>query len=275
MDPYAHCAATLRQRDRDRYVADLFAPQSPRRHLFALHAFASEVARVRDMVSEPGLGEIRLQWWRDALTAGPQAGHPIATALNQTIADCAMPYAAFAMLIDAREFDLYDDPMPTFDDLEGYAGQTTSSLLHLSAAVLAGERDPGSTEAAGHAGVALTLTAVMRALPLHAARGQCYLPQDLMVAHGLEHTALLAGATTPALTATLAELRSIAREHLAAAERAIASLDPATRPAFLPLTLVGPDLDLMDRPTYQPLSAGQAVAPWRRMWLLWRAARRA
>ena len=53
--------------DRDRYLADLFAPADARPHLFALHAFNVEIARVRGKVSEPMPGEIRLQWWREHL----------------------------------------------------------------------------------------------------------------------------------------------------------------------------------------------------------------
>jgi len=273
MDHYDYCAAALRRHDRDRYVADLFAAPRLRKHLFALHAFGAEIARVRDVVSEPGLGEIRLQWWRDALAAGG-AGHPVAAALVDTISQYAMPRAAFEMLIDARTFDLYDDPMPSLSDLEGYAGETASLLIHLSATVLAGGRNLDSAEAAGHAGVALTLAGITRALPRHAARGQCYLPDDLMAAHGVERAALFARTKTPQLLSLLAELRSIARGHVAAAERAAADLDPVVRPGFLPLALVGPDLDLMDGPSYDPFSPRPVLAPWRRLWIMWLAARR-
>ena len=114
---YARAAETVQSADRDRYVADLFAPEPFRKHLFALHAFNAEVARVRDVVSDPMLGEIRLQWWRDAILNGAGGGHPVATALNATIAKFKLPKAAFQRLLDARLFDLYDDPMPTLNDL--------------------------------------------------------------------------------------------------------------------------------------------------------------
>ena len=53
--------------DRDRYLADLFAPEAARPHLFALHAFNARLRGSATASSEPTLGEIRLQWWRDAL----------------------------------------------------------------------------------------------------------------------------------------------------------------------------------------------------------------
>ena len=272
IEPYAHCAATVRDRDRDRYLADLFAPEPRRRHLFALQAFNVEVARIRDVVSDPALGEIRLQWWHDALAGG--GGHPVATALVKTIGACALPTAPFERLLDARMFDLYDDPMPSLNDLKGYAGETASSLFQFSAIVLAGGDNPRSTEAAGHAGVAHTLTGIMRALPVHSARAQCYLPDDMVGAHALDRGSLLARRNTPQLVALLAELRAITRRHLAEAERAAAELAAAIKPAFLPLSLIGPYLDRMDRPNYDPLSGVVELAPWRRQWIIWRAAGR-
>ena len=273
-DPFERAAETVRAADRDRYIADLFAPAPLRRHLFALHAFNAEVARVREAVSDPKLGEIRLQWWRDAIAEGAAGGHPIATALNRTIAELSLPVDAFLRLIDARIFDLYDDPMPTLNDLEGYAGDTSSSLIQLAAVILAGGHDPGTAEAAGHAGVAYALTGIMRALPIHARRGQLFLPLAMAASRGIDTQALATGSVTPELRALLADLRTIARQHLAEAERDIADLAPPVSAAFLPLKLVKPTLDRMDRSGYDPFSGAVELPPWRRQWILWRAARR-
>jgi len=273
MDAYAHAAEIVRTNDRDRYLADLFATEPARRHLFALHAFNSEVARVRDAVSEPGLGEIRLQFWRDAIRGGG-AGHPVGQALAETIAAFELPLDAFDNLIEARRFDLYDDPMPSLNDLDGYAGDTSSSLIQLGAIILAGGRDPGTAEIAGHAGVAYALTGLMRALPLHASRGQSYLPADRLQAHGVDPATVFAGKTTPELLATLAELRSVARRHVETVRGLIAAIDPAVLPAFLPVALVVPQLDRMDRAGFDPFGGGGELSQLRRQWILWRAARR-
>jgi len=274
MEAQDHCAAILRDRDRDRYAADLFAPEAVRRHLFALHAFDTEVARIGEVVREPALGEIRLRWWHDALTTSQGQGHPIAAALLEAIDTFSLPLAAFEMLLDARAVDLYEEALPTLEDLEAYAGQIASSILELTVSILAAEVGDDCAAAAGHGGVAQTLTRVMLALPAHTARGQSYLPADLAAAHGVDRASLREGRQTPAMRAMLAELRSIARSHLEKAERAIADLPAAARPAFLPLALVGPYLDRMDRPGYDPLSGRALLAPWRRQWIIWRAGRR-
>jgi phytoene synthase len=272
MDLTAHAAEIVRADDRDRYLADLFAPEPARRHLFALHAFNVEVARVRDIVSEPALGEIRLQFWRDALH-GAGGGHPVGEALTRTIAECGLPLEAFDNLIEARRFDLYDEPMPSLNDLEGYAGETSSSLIQLGAIILAGGRDPGTAKIAGHAGVAYALTGLMRALPIHTSRGQSYLPADLLEEKGVDREAMFAGQSSFALLSVLAELRSAARAHLAAVRASIDEIDKSVLPAFLPVALVGHQLDRMERRDFDPFSSTAALSQLRRQWILWRAAR--
>ncbi|MFL5135068.1 MAG: phytoene/squalene synthase family protein, partial [Microvirga sp.] len=165
---FAHCEALVREADPDRYWASLFAPADKRPHLHALYAFNFEVARVREAVREALVGEIRLQWWRDALQGearGDVRANPVAAALDDTIVQFRLPRQSFVDLIDARIFDLYDDPMPNLNDLEGYCGETSSSLIQLSSLILANGSNPGTADAAGHAGVAYAITGLLRAFP--------------------------------------------------------------------------------------------------------------
>jgi phytoene synthase len=74
------------------------------------------------------------------------------------------------------------------------------------------------------------------------------------------------------LLAVLAEMRGLARQHLAAAQAKLESAAPEILPAFLPVALVGPQLRQMERPGYQPFALHQ-ISPWQRQWQLWRAAR--
>jgi phytoene synthase len=273
MDAYAHAADAVRAGDHDRYLADLFVPETARKHIFALHAFNLEVARIRETGTDASLGEIRLQWWEDAL-AGEGAGHPVAEALHTTVAEFRLPLAALRNLIEARRFDLYDDAMPSLNDLEGYAGETSSSLMQLAALVPAGGADPGTAVVAGHAGVAYALTGLLRALPIHSARGQCYLPADLMAKHGVDRADLHAGKASPALGNLLAELRAHIRGHLTAASSQIAGIPAAYQPAFLPVALCEPYLRKMEKASFDPLRMIADLSPLRRQWILWRAARR-
>jgi phytoene synthase len=261
--------------DRDRWLASLFVPEAPRVDIHALLAFSAEVASVRDHVSAPLAGEIRLQWWRDALADPAQGrGHPLAEALADVIARHRLPVAALASLIDARVFDLYDDAVPSLNDLEGYLGETASALFQLSALILADGADPGTAELSGHAGVAYGLTGLMRALPLTSGRGQCFLPADRLAAHGASRETVVARQATPAVLATLAELRAAARRHLEIARDLWRQAPAAVRPAFLPLALVGPNLAALERHAATPFADDLGMAALRRPLVLWWAARR-
>src|SRR5450759_2967476 len=136
---FDHCAALVREADRDRYLATLFAPAEHRDALFALYAFNVEIARVRELAREPMPGEIRLQWWREMLSGerdGEADAHTVAAELQATLARHGFVATPLLELIDARTFDLYDEPMPTIGDLELYAIRTQSPVFAMAAGIL-------------------------------------------------------------------------------------------------------------------------------------------
>lgn len=277
---YDLCGAALRESDRDRWLACLFAPDAARPHLFALYAFNAEVARIREHVSQPILGEMRLQWWIDALDGSegdePRSdlrAHPVADALLATIKTCALPRKAFRDLLEARRFDLYDDPAPDVNFLESYCGETCSSLFRLAGLILGGTGGQASADAAGHAGCAYAMAGLLRAFPWHVANNQCFVPADLLGRHGLAPPNLLAREDGPALRAALAELRALARGHLARARQAVALLPKPERIAYRPLALPELFLREMERPDYNPYKTLVEAPQWRRQWALWRAKR--
>src|SRR5690554_4279334 len=108
---FAHAADALRREDRERYLTTLVLGGDRRDAVTALYAFNADVAAVRARVSNPAPGEIRLQWWSDAL-AGEAHGNvrqnPVADALLDTMARYAIPAGTLLRLIAARRFDLYD-----------------------------------------------------------------------------------------------------------------------------------------------------------------------
>lgn len=270
---YATCNALVKRDDRDRWLASLFLPTHLRQHVHALYAFSLEIARVRQRVSEPALGEIRFQWWREVLAGeGRGEANPIAAALLDTIARFNLRRDPLIALIDARLFDLYDAPMPSIATLEAYAKATASSLFQLAASIL----DPGAhaESAAEHAGIAYAVTGLLRALPWHLAAGQVYIPRDILNAQGLKPEDLRSGGDNLALVAALADMRALARRHV----RAFAALRAASAGkaalAFLPMALCEPYLREMERPGYDPFASRIDLPEWRRLWLLWRATRK-
>ena len=272
---YAHCETSLRADDDDRWRAILLAPDAARKHLHALYAFSQEVARVRALAHEAMAGEMRHQWWRDALTGaarGDVRGHPVAAAILDTIDRFNLPTQALLDLIDARTFDLYDDPMPSLAQLEGYCGETSSSLLRLASIIIANGADPGAADAAAHAGVAYALVGLMRALPWHARSGQVFLPKEILDSHGVTRDDIVAGRGGPGLLGALADLRAIAADHLGKFRAERAAIRTDARAAFLPAALVEPYLAKLAK-VRDPLRETVELSPLRKMWSLWRASR--
>jgi phytoene synthase len=272
-ETYLHCEALVREADKDRFLASLFAPPERRPHLHALYAFNIEIARVGEIVHEALAGEIRLQWWRDALggeARGDAAGHPVASALMDTIARCALPVDPLIALIDARAVDLYDDPILTSADLEIFGRRTASTLFDLSARVLDASAEVG--DVTGPAGAAYALAGLLAAFPRQAARGRTHMPLDVLERHGVARADVTSGQASAGVRTALAEIAAMARTRLAEARHAWDIVPEAARPAFLPLALVGPLLTRIERnpDPFKPIE----LAPWRRHWLLWRAARR-
>jgi 15-cis-phytoene synthase len=268
------CAELVRSHDFARYASTLFVPAMQRRALLAVYAFNVEISRVREQVSQPLPGEMRLQWWTDMLGGtghGGVEGNPVAAELKQAIEDCRLPVERLSRLIDEHQFDLYNDPMPTMAALEGYINDTSSALFSLGAAI-GGWRSPEIEHLARHAGLAQGMTQAMMALPLDASRRQLFLPLQLLERHGSGMEEVFAGKWTPQLRAALDQLIGEAREHLKTAFALLANAPPEVRSAFLPLALLGRDLKRLARADADPCAA-HVTSRLRTLWTLWRAAR--
>jgi 15-cis-phytoene synthase len=270
VDEFAYCAQLVRQADRDRFIASLFAPADKRNALHALYAFNTEIARVREAAHTALPGEIRLQWWIDVIggeRAEEARANPVAAALLAAVERYQLHTSRLIGLIEAHRFDLYDDPMRDMAELETYARQTSSAVFALGAQILAGvEADAICTPA----GVAYAVTGLLRALALHVARRQIYVPTALLAAHGADLNDVYAGRSSSGLEAALGEVRALARRELQSARAQMAQLPSPAIPALLPLALVRPSLDRLEKsPPFRPAEIPQ----WRRQWLIWRAAR--
>lgn len=218
-----------------------------RERLFALYAFNLELARIPAVVSEPTLGAIRLQWWRDAVALaheGRSRSHEVAAPLAETIRAADLPRAPFERLMDARALDMEAGALDGDPALRAYLRDTGASLLALSAHALAGEAGP-----AEEAGFAFAAAAWLRAQPALVAGGRRAMAQDQAQALARDGLAALAAAR-----------RAGAPRGAEAAYRAGWLSEAALRAA------------LSER--FDPEAGPAAPSPFRaRASLLWRAAR--
>lgn len=268
------CADLVRTHDFPRYVSTLFVTAEQRRALLAIYAFNAEIFRVREQVSQPLPGEMRLQWWTDLLAGsghGGVEGNPVAAELLLAIRHFRLPVAPLSRLIEEHQFDLYNDPMPSMAALEGYLNDTSSALFALAARIAAppsGEID----HLARHAGLALGLAQVIAALPRDASRRQLFVPLQVLEQHGSGMEEVFAGKAMPGMRAAIDQLIGEAQGHLKTALALLTDAPREARPIFLPLALAGRDLKRMSRADvdlFQP----QPPSRLRTLWTLWRASR--
>ncbi len=268
------CAQLVRSHDFARYASTLFVPPLPRRALLAIYAFNVEISRVREQVSQPLPGEMRLQWWTDMLAGaghGGVEGNPVAAELLLAIQTWRLPVERLSRLIEEHQFDLYNDPMPTMAALEGYINDTFSALFSLGARIVADASDE-TEHLARHAGLAQGMVQVMAALPLDASRRQLFVPLQLLQQHGSGVEEVFAGRETAKLRAVFDQLRGEAQGHLKTAFALLATVPPDVRRVFLPLALVRRDLERLSRADSDPF-VPQVTSRFRTLWTLWRASR--
>ena len=264
-----HAAEYLRANDRDRYLATLVLPAAARDSVTALYAFNADVASIRDRAREAAAGEIRLQWWIDALTGeghGAVRQNPLADALLDAVAEFGLPVPAILRLIEARRFDLYDDPMPDMPTFEGYAGETASALYQLAAMILNTGRPVEPGDAAGHLGVAHALTGHLRAFGYNASKGRIIVPRDVLTTCGVTETDIRAGKASENLSVALTRFVDLASQHLDKADGAINALPKSLRPAFAPRAVLRAQLHALDLDA--PFQPPREVADWRKLLLL-------
>jgi phytoene synthase len=273
-DSAAFCADLVRAHDFERYASTLFVSADRRRALLALYAFNVEISRVREQVSQPLPGEIRLQWWTDMLAGsghGGVEGNPVAAELLLAIRTYSLPVAPLSRLIEEHLFDLYNDPMPSMAALEGYIDDTMSALYALGADIM-GRPSDEIDHLARHAGLAQGLVRVIAALPVDASRRQLFVPLQLLESHGSGMEEVFAGKETPQLRAALDQLIGEARAHLKTAFELLAGAPPQVRPLFLPLALLRHDIKRMARADSNPFTP-RVTSRLRTLWTLWRASR--
>lgn len=251
-------ARLVRANDRDRFLTALFAPAERRESLYEIYAFNYELAKIREIVSEPMLGRIRLQWWRESIDAiydgRPVRRHEVVEPLAATIRASGLSRAHFERLVAAREADLAAAPPADLPALEAYAEASAAPLVLLALEAL-GVRDEAALAAGREVGIAYALAGLLAATRFHARARRSYLPADLLAARGIElHRTLYELKPASGLAAIAAIVAQRARVHLDAARAVRGDVPRAALPALLPAVLAARHLSRLERAGYDLLS---------------------
>ncbi len=274
-DDLSYCSDQLRRLDHDRYLITLLAPERTRPFVLALYAFNLEIARTAENVSEPMLGQIRLQWWREAVEgiySGTPRRHAVIQPLNEAIRTLELPRAHFDSLIDARESDLESEPFADRDQFFQYTEITGGLIEELAIRTVAPD-EAVAWSAARQVGQAWAIIGIMRAIPFMAEQGRAMLPMTDLRAVGMTRDDLtLSGKDSKnggrRLAGIVETYVQVAQDKLARARREGKQFPRQAKQQLSLARIADLHIKRFARYGYDPLNDRLQINPPSRAWLL-------
>lgn len=269
-----YCAAQVRQYDYERYFAAAFAPPAVRRALFALYAFNLEIASTRERVSEQILGEMRLQWWRDTLEGlfeGTVRKHAVIEELAFAIDRHSLPRTVLDGMIDARSFDLGEDPPEDMAALDRYAAATAGALAGLAVRVCGPESD-AVVKAGEAAGTAWGLAGVLRAASFHASTGRVMVPRNALRAAQITSDSFRRAEDREAVRTAVGPVVELVASRLSALKEHLHAVPKSARPAIAYLPVAGIYLGRLTRAGHDVFAPGLEPSRFSGQWRMVRTA---
>jgi phytoene synthase len=260
------------------YYAFLFLPPERRAAITAFYAFCREIDDVVDEVSDPGVAQSKLDWWRGEVRnafAG-QASHPALQALLPHAPAFGIEARQLLQVIEGCEMDLTQTRYLDFANLQRYCHLVAGVVGEVAAAIF-GQSDPRTTEYAHQLGLALQLTNIIRDVGEDAVRGRVYLPiEDLQRFDVKAHELIKRGTTSDASFPQRFEalMRFQIERALKTYDEALALLPETERQAQKPgLMMASIYRTLLHEIAREPqlvLTRRVSLTPLRKLWLAWK-----
>ncbi|VAX04580.1 Phytoene synthase [hydrothermal vent metagenome] len=266
--PHLYYQRMVDKYDHDRYLTILYSPAEKRSALFALYAFNYEISKIREVVSEPMLGEIRLQWWREAIEGifqGDMRNHEVIPTLSAAITQNEICRDSLMTIIDGRAQDLYDEALKNNAELEKYLSQTAGKLSCLAVHIL-GQRD--IDDLAQRLGIAWGYLGIIRAVPYHLSLKKNYIPADLMNKYGLSHAKFLSPDGAAETKSIIQALCHQAQQHLDHITANKGRIETTSRSAFLLTSLARSYLQTIKKADFNPFVLAEKKDALPRQWRL-------
>jgi phytoene synthase len=182
----------IQNSDYDRYISLIFSPKDKREDLEILALFNLEMSRVKNKVSEPMLGLIRFQWWREAIDeifdfSKTPRNHELVNLLRNLVEKYKfLSKEEFIRIIDAREKDLETEPFQTYEDFKNYLKNTSAPINILSLQIIFEKPDIENINLIENFSEAWAYGAFIRSAYRNLGAGKCIFPQDLMLKYQLK-----------------------------------------------------------------------------------------
>ncbi len=267
-----YCLDLVKKSDHDRYMTILYAPPDRRDDLSALYAFNYEISRIRESISEVMLGEIRLQWWREAIDdifQGTTRKHDIIPALAKAIGQHDLSREIFMEILDGRTQDIYDESPKDIPALTDYLDRTTGNLSRLAVHVM-GQRD--TDDLAGRLGIAWGFVGMVRSVCYYNSLKKNFMPQELLTGYGHADLCFLSPDRPDAAKAVIRDLCQQAEQHLDHIRNDKNRIKPESRSVFLLSALTRSYLKTIKKAGYNPFKLSEQADAFFHHWRLLTAA---
>lgn len=253
-----HCMDIVKRHDYENFLALLLLPQTGRSAAMAIRAFNVEVAQIQDMTSEVLIARMRLQFWRETLDkiySDNVPRQPVAMELHRAIKKHRLSKRWLRNLIDAREDHLERRQFPSTEKLEEYSEKSNSTLYYLILQGL-GFENIHADHAASHVGKAEGLVKTLRGVPHNATWRRVFLPQDILMKHGVSQEDVIRGSREQNLKDVAYDVASQAYEHIEHARSLMGDVPKEARTALLPAVAVSSYLKTLQRKHFDIFDPG-------------------
>ncbi|KAI9593784.1 isoprenoid synthase domain-containing protein [Syncephalis fuscata] len=285
-DALSYCRDLVRKHDYDHYLAGLLYPRQVRDGYWALRALFIELSSIRDVVSEHHIGQMRLQFWRDAIdqvfSGNTPKQHPVIVAIAHTltskVASGGAPMVSASWIkriINEREKDVIQPYYNSLAELENYTEATHASAIYLQLELL-GIRNLAADHTASHIGKAYGIVTLLRATPYHASKRTSYLPSELFAKHGAsEEDMFRRGPDASHINEVIYDIASTAYGHLEIANKHIKEdkLPTMSTTAMLAAVPARAYLNQLQKEHFNVFNPQLAIKPWQLPWWLFKASR--
>ncbi|KAG7088429.1 hypothetical protein E1B28_012422 [Marasmius oreades] len=235
---------------------------------------------VSDTVSNPTIGMMRMQFWKDAVKGivdGNPHRHPIALALHDASRITNLPPYHLKRMIDARSSELQVPVHLTTESLTAHAESTSSTILYLLLSMLSLHSEPFS-HAASHLGVAQTITTLLRGLPFHAQQGRMVIPAEITAKHGVvQEEVFRRGREARGIDEAVFEFATLANDHLITArsmfkeERLKGKVPQEAVAVFLAGVPVSNILRTLEEVNFDVFHPKLQMRDWKLPWRIWKS----
>lgn len=260
------------------YYAFLFLPPERRAAITAFYAYCREIDDVVDEVSDPGVAQSKLDWWRGEVrsTFAGQASHPALQALLPHAGSFGIEARQLLQVIEGCEMDLTQTRYLDFANLQQYCHLVAGVVGEVAARIF-GQTDARTTDYAHKLGLALQLTNIIRDVGEDAVRGRVYLPiEDLQRFDVKAHELIKRGTTSDKSFPQRFEalMRFQIERALQTYDEALALLPAqdrqAQKPGLMMASIYRTLLHEIAREPQLVLTRRVSLTPLRKLWLAWK-----